>query len=162
MTDKTEQKLTDCILSRTEVRLLEALIDPDLRMKNITEICKMCKISRTTYYNLLGNPDFFQVYQEVTMDIIKHKMAQLANALVKEAVRGSAPHLKMALEICGIYSPGGKGKKEPEQEIETYEQRRKRLGLDHMTPQEAMKKYLLEWAEKEGYEVVKKKTETSQ
>jgi hypothetical protein len=165
MTERMEQNMTEQKLSRNELILLEALVNPDSRRKTVVEICKICHISRTTYYRLLGNHEFFEVYQQLSVDIIKHKMAPLANALVREAVRGSAPHLRIALEIAGIYTPSGKGKKEPEQSTETYEQRLRRLNLigpNKITPKQAMEKLLLEWAGKEGYKVVKPGQEKQQ
>ena len=100
---KPGQKPTDYVPNRTALRLLEALSDPASRMKSVTEICKVAKISRDTYYKLLKERGFVEVYREFSFDMVKHKIAQLINALLHQATRGSAQHLRMALEMAGLY-----------------------------------------------------------
>lgn len=61
--------------------------------------------------------------------------------------------IKAKMERLGLFE---KAKQGPELPVETYEQRRRRLGLDKMTPEEAFDKLMGEWCEKKGYALVKK------
>ena len=123
---KGEQKVTDYIPSKAAFRLLEVLLDPASRMKTVTERCKMCNIARKTYYEILKKPEFVNLYRSLALDILKHDSGALINTLRREALRGSAPHLKMALEMANLYAE----KVDHNITTETYEERRKRLGLD--------------------------------
>lgn len=101
---KAEQKSTEYIPSKTEQRLLETLSDPASRLKTVTEICKTCGIDRKTYYRHFKKPEFLSLYREITLSTIKNHTAPVANALVREAVRGSHHHIKMVLQIADIYT----------------------------------------------------------
>lgn len=71
-------------------------------MKTVTEIVKLAGISKDTYYKAFDKEDFANLYHEQTMKIIRRNVAPMVNAMVKEAVRGSAPHLKMGLEAGDV------------------------------------------------------------
>jgi hypothetical protein len=67
--------------------------------------------------------------------------------------------IKAKMERLGLFRKDKKGNGTP---IETYEERRKRLGLDKMSPQEAFDKMMTEWAGKKGYKLVKIEPEQEQ
>ena len=102
--EKEGQNSTEYIPNRTALRLLEALMDPASRLMTVTDVCRKAKIDRKTYYNLFKNKNFTDLFRSLSLDIVKHKSAQMANALIREATRGSAQHLKMALEMAGLYT----------------------------------------------------------
>jgi hypothetical protein len=101
---KEGQNPTDYIPSKAALRLLEALLDPASRLKTVTAVCRIAKIHRDTYYELFKKVGFRNLYREISMDMIKYHIGPLVNALICEAVRGSYQHIKMALEIAGIYT----------------------------------------------------------
>ena len=78
---------------------------------------------------------------------------------VKVKMRDSIAALKLLGQQKGMFQ---KDKKDNGKPIETYEKRRKRLGLDKMSPQEAFDKMMTEWAAKKGYQLVKKVPEQKQ
>jgi hypothetical protein len=100
---KEERKLTEYAPSKTELRLLEVLINPASRLRTVTEICKLAKIARQTYYEIFKRPEFCALYRSLSLDIIKRNTGPLVNTLIREANRGSAQHLKMALEMAYMY-----------------------------------------------------------
>ncbi len=107
--------------TEAEERLLDALLDPASRMLSVLDICRKAKVGKDTYYRAFAKPEFRALYHKCSLELISHKVAPVVNALVKEASRGSAPHIKMALEIAGIYV------EKQEVVTETYAERLKRL-----------------------------------
>ena len=107
--------------TKTELRLLETLLNPASRLKSVTDICKEARISRVTYYALFKRPDFCKLYRESAVDMILQAIAPMVHALLREAKRGNAQHLKMALEIAGVYV------EKREVTTETYSERIKRI-----------------------------------
>lgn len=100
----TKQNLTKYELTEKEKALLEVLINPDYRMKSITDICKIAKCSRSTYYEAFSKPHFVEIYKQQSMDMVKQSVASVLNTFVREAQRGSFQHGKVLLEMAGIYT----------------------------------------------------------
>ncbi len=98
------QNLTDYILTEKENNLLEVLLNPEYRMKSITDICKIAKCSRQTYYEAFAKPGFVKIYEEKSKDLIKQSIAPVLNTFVREALRGSFQHGKVLLEMAGLYT----------------------------------------------------------
>lgn len=90
-------------------------------MKSVKETIAEAKINRETYYKAFKKEGFRKLYKEEAMEIVRRAVAPMVNALVKEAKRGSAQHLKMGLEIGDIYT------EKHEVVTETYADRIKRL-----------------------------------
>ncbi len=101
---ETVQNPTNYSPTEKEQNLLEVLINPENRMKSITDICKIAKCARTTYYEAFAKPEFVAIYQQMSMDIVKQSIAPVLNAFVREAQRGSFQHGKALLEMAGIYT----------------------------------------------------------
>ncbi len=121
---KNRQKPTvsaDYMPSKIEQRLLEILLDPASRMKSIAAICRDAKINRDTYYEIFKRQGFCKLYRESARAVILQNVAPMINSLVKEACRGSAPHLKMGLEIADVYT------EKHDVVTETYAERMSRL-----------------------------------
>lgn len=95
----TEYKLTD-----KEKNLLEVLLNPENRMKSITDICKLAKCSRPVYYEAFSKPGFVEIYKKRSMDMVKQSIASVLNTFIREAQRGSFQHGKVLLEMAGIYT----------------------------------------------------------
>jgi hypothetical protein len=96
---------TPYILTRQEDALMQVLIDPASRLLPVADICRIAKIGRDTYYRSFGKPEFVMLYRAAVTDLLKRAAAPLVHALLREALRGSAPHLKIALELSGVYDP---------------------------------------------------------
>lgn len=93
------------VLSKKEDQLMQTLVDPASRLLPVLELCRRAKVSKDTYYKAFEKREFCAFYRQATGDLFKRASAPLANALLREALRGSAPHLKIALELSGIYDP---------------------------------------------------------
>lgn len=103
---KQGKKPTVYVPTRAEMRLLDVLVNPSSLMMSVSGICRHAHINRDTYYEAFKRPEFREFYdcclKEVKVVIFRH-LAPMAHALVHEATRGSAPHLKMGLEIAGYF-----------------------------------------------------------
>lgn len=116
-----KQKQAEYTPSRTELQLLEVLLDPASRLKPVTELCKEAGINRATYYTIFGRPEFKKLYREQSLSIIQRALAPICHAVIREAVRGSAQHAKMGLEMADVYT------EKLEVTTETYAERVQRL-----------------------------------
>lgn len=87
-----------------EKNLLEVLLNPENRMKSITDVCKLAKCSRPAYYDAFKKPGFVAIYEQASLNIVKQSIAPVLNAFVREAQRGSYQHGKALLEMAGIYT----------------------------------------------------------
>ena len=87
-----------------EKNLLEVLINPDYRMKSITDICKAAKCTRNIYYTAFGKSEFVELYKELSESLVKQSIAPVINAFIREAQRGSFNHGKVLLEMAGLYN----------------------------------------------------------
>lgn len=100
----TKQNSTDYEPTEKEKNLLEVLLNPDYRMKSITDICKAAKCSRNIYYDAFGKPGFIDLYKKQSVDLVKRAVASIINTFIREAQRGSFPHGKVLLEMAGLYT----------------------------------------------------------
>ncbi|WP_059050830.1 phBC6A51 family helix-turn-helix protein [Paenibacillus senegalimassiliensis] len=91
-------------LTRSEQALLEALLNPENRIKSVTDICKIAKVDRATYYRAFAKPHFAELYNRRSVDLVKQSVASVLNTFVREAQRGSFQHGKVVLEMAGVYT----------------------------------------------------------
>lgn len=98
------QNITGYEPTEKEKNLLEVLINPENRMKSITDICKLAKCSRPVYYDAFSKPGFVQLYEQKSKDLIKQAVAPVINTFIREAQRGSFQHGKVILEMAGMYA----------------------------------------------------------
>ena len=91
-------------LTKSEQALLEALLNPENRMKSVADICKVAKVDRSTYYRAFQKPEFVDAYNKQSLDLVKHNVASVLNTFVREAQRGSFQHGKVILEMAGLYA----------------------------------------------------------
>jgi hypothetical protein len=102
------QKATDSASgydpTKAEQALLEALLNPENRMKNVADICKAAKVDRATYYRAFAKVEFVEVYKQRSVDLVKQSLASVLNSFVREAQRGSFQHGKVLLEMAGVYT----------------------------------------------------------
>ena len=98
------QTVTDIELTENDKRLLEVLLNPDYRMKSITDLCNIAKISRMAYYRAMEKPEFKSLYKAKSKELVDNAIAPVLNTFVREALRGSFQHGKVILEMAGLYS----------------------------------------------------------
>lgn len=87
-----------------EQAILDTLIDPENRMKSVTQICKLAKCTRPVYYAAFRKPEFVELYKEQSMDLLKQSIGPVINTFIRETQRGSFPHGKVILEMLGLYT----------------------------------------------------------
>ena len=87
-----------------ERKLVDVLLNPQHRMKSVTDVCRIADINRSTYYDSFAKPDFNDYYKEKSLELVKSQVAPVINAFVAEAKRGSFQHGKVLLEMAGIYA----------------------------------------------------------
>ena len=98
----TPQNPTEYCPTPKEEILLEVLINPEYRMKSVTDICRIAKCDRSTYYEAFSKPGFVELYKSKSMDIVKQSVAPVLNTFVREALRGSYQHGKLILDMAGL------------------------------------------------------------
>jgi len=96
------QNFTDYEPTEKEKNLLEVLINPEYRMKSITEICKLAQCTRPVYYEAFSKPGFVELYNARSQDLIRQSVAPILNTFVREALRGSFQHGKLLLDMAGL------------------------------------------------------------
>lgn len=97
------RKSTEYTPTRVEEILLEVLLDPANRLKTVTEVCGLVPCDRKTYYKAFKKLEFMDLYKDLALEMVKHHVAPVLNAFVKEATRGSFPHGKVLLEMSDMY-----------------------------------------------------------
>lgn len=98
------QNFTDYEPTEKEKNLLEVLLNPENRMKSITDICKLAKCTRPVYYEAFAKSGFVEIYNKCSVDLVKQSVSSVLNTFIREAQRGSFQHGKVILEMAGIYT----------------------------------------------------------
>lgn len=108
MAENTEQNLTNYELTPSEEKLIEALLNPENRMKKVTDLCQTIDISRETYYAAFKKPGFVEIYKQASKELINRSVGPVISAFIKEASRGSFQHGKVLLEMADLYTEKSK------------------------------------------------------
>ena len=98
------QNFTQYEPTEKEKCLLDILLNPENRMKNVTEICKLAKCTRPVYYDAFAKPEFVEIYKQKSIDLVKQCVAPLINTFIREAQRGSFQHGKVLLEMSEVFT----------------------------------------------------------
>lgn len=98
------QNLTIYEPTEKEKNLLEVLLNPENRMKSISDICKLANCSRPIYYEAFAKSGFNELYKSKAQELIKQSVVPVVNTFVREAQRGSFQHGKVILEMAGLYT----------------------------------------------------------
>jgi hypothetical protein len=112
------RKLTEYRPTVAEQRVMEVLLNPDNRLKSVTEICQLANCSRQTYYNYFDKPEFVTYYINKSKALIKKAHAGIINSCIRQALRGDSAHAKLLLTMTGDYAdrqvfPDKDGKPQP-------------------------------------------------
>ena len=102
------QKVTEYRPTLAERKLLEVLLNPEFRTATVTDICQCAGISRQTYYKTIKKPEFMELYESQSRDLVRAAVGPVINAFVRAAKEGSYPHGKVILEMAGLYTEAKK------------------------------------------------------
>lgn len=97
------QKETKFKPTLAQERLLEVLLNPDHRLKSVTDICSLAPCTRKVYYAAFKKPEFIDYYMKESKRMISKAYAGIINASIRQALRGDATHAKMLLNMTGDY-----------------------------------------------------------
>jgi len=97
------QKTTKYEPTPCEQRILEALLNPENRLKKVTEICRIADVDRKTYYNAFRKPEFVALVKDESQRLVLATVLPTIHAFTKEAKKGSYQHGKVLLEMAGVY-----------------------------------------------------------
>jgi hypothetical protein len=101
---KVKQNETEYTPTAQEKKLLEALLNPDLRSKKVKVICDKIKIDRNVYYRAMKKEGFRDLLNREAKAIVGETVIPIINAFRKEAEKGSFWHGKILLEMAGMYT----------------------------------------------------------
>lgn len=92
-------------LTPARERLLETLVNPEHLGKNVTELCNLAAISRNSYYKFMDEPEFVEMINKTSLDMVKTKIGDVVNATYKYAL-GEKGHQdrKLLLTMAGLYA----------------------------------------------------------
>lgn len=91
--------------TRNEMKLIEALSNPEHRDLNISEICELIGISRQAYYKMFKKKEFVRYFNDFQKDLIKNNIGDVIKATIHFAINEPKCHgdRKMLLEMGGVY-----------------------------------------------------------
>jgi hypothetical protein len=89
-----------------EMKLIEALSNPENRDINVSELCLLIGISRAAYYKMFAKDEFVKFYNEFQFKLIKGNIGDIIKATVRFATESAGNHAdrKMLLEMAGVYN----------------------------------------------------------
>ena len=88
-------------LTPGQISLAKALVEASFsaeKKKTITAICEEAGVGRESYYHWRLLPEFKQYRSWLVKQISSERLADVVNAVVENAVAGSAAHAKIYLE----------------------------------------------------------------
>lgn len=93
-----------------ELKLIEALSNPENRELNVSEICELIGISRNAYYKMFKKADFVKYYNEFQIELVKSNIGEVLKATLHFATTSASNHndRKILLEMGGLYTEKSK------------------------------------------------------
>lgn len=90
-----------------ELKLIEALSNPENRDLNISEVCELIGISRQAYYKMFKKADFVKYYNDFQLELIKSHIGDVLKATIHFATTEPKCHgdRKILLEMGRVYTP---------------------------------------------------------
>lgn len=98
------QNETEYSPTKQEKKLLEALLNPELRTKKISVICDTIKLDRNVYYRAMKKEGFRELLNREAKALVGESVIPIINAFKKQAEKGSFFHGKILLEMAGMYT----------------------------------------------------------
>ncbi|AIQ34222.1 hypothetical protein R50345_06045 [Paenibacillus sp. FSL R5-0345] len=90
-----------------EMKLIEALSNPENRDLNISQVCELIGISRQAYYKMFKKQDFVKYYNQFQLDLVKSSIGDIIKATIFFGVNDPKCHQdrKLILEMGNVYTP---------------------------------------------------------
>ena len=98
-----KQKQTKYQPTVKEKALLEVMLNPEHRLKSVTDICLLAGCNRLIYYNAFKKEEFKKLFERESRDLVIKARASIINASIRQAQRGDAAHTKLLLNMTGDY-----------------------------------------------------------
>jgi DNA-binding transcriptional regulator YhcF (GntR family) len=90
-------------LTKTEERIIAALLNPDNKLLTVAEICNIAKCSDMTYYRAFRKDYFKEEYKKRTNDLIMRSVGPIVATYVRRAIEGSHQHGNVLLQMADMY-----------------------------------------------------------
>lgn len=91
--------------SKTELRLLKELLNPESATLNIKDLCEKAGVSRNFYYEATARDGFNSLVKSTALELIKGKAGYLIDATYKYAMQEKGHRdRKLLLEMIGAYT----------------------------------------------------------
>ena len=98
------QKGTEYQPTLSEEKLLEVLLNPEHRLKSVTDICSIACVDRKIYYRAYKKPEFVEYVMKESRSLVKEAIPAIILASARQAKRGDAAHTKIMLGMAGLYN----------------------------------------------------------
>jgi hypothetical protein len=92
------------LLTETEKKLLEVLVNPENFGKSVVDKCQLAGISRDSYYKFIKKKEFITILNETSIDVIKAHVSEILMATLKHSLKDPKCHSdrKMLLQMAGL------------------------------------------------------------
>lgn len=90
--------------TKAEEKLIEVLVNPEHKQKNVIEVCEIAGISQRHYYDIFKKAEFVTHYKQISFDLVRQSIMPVLSSVIKEAKAGSFQHSKMILEMADMYT----------------------------------------------------------
>lgn len=90
-----------------ELKLIEALSNPENRELNVSQVCELVGISRQAYYKMFRKPEFVKYYNDFQLELVKSNIGDVLKAAIYFAINDPKCHgdRKLILEMGKVYTP---------------------------------------------------------
>lgn len=88
-----------------ELRILEVCLNPEHAGVSITERCQLADVSRETWYKSFRKPEFNELVNKTSLDLIRDGLGDALAALKKSAANPSPkanPDRRLLFELAGV------------------------------------------------------------
>jgi len=89
--------------NRAEAKLLEIISDPEFIGASVTDICIAAGVSRDTYYRVYKKPEFVELINSESNNLLIQNLLPIYNAIIKGAKGGNPQQQDMLLKLMGKY-----------------------------------------------------------
>lgn len=92
-------------LTKTQEKILQVMTDPTNWGTSQTQIAELANCSRNSVYLAVKDTDFIKRYNDITMNILGSRTADIINASIRQAMTPEGFNdRKMLLTMTGLYS----------------------------------------------------------
>ena len=110
--DKVKSKGYNREITSKQKKMAEMLVNPEFE-GNITELCEICGVARSTFYKWMRNEEFTKYLDEQIDLYTNSELSAIWKSLIKKCKQGDVAAIKLYFELKDKYKMN----------IETYEVR---------------------------------------